>query len=177
MPKLIYKTTPFRAASALLVGALVGSATVIVGVLGPMAFLKSDAGGLIGGPWQRGIMLLTWVGGISLVAFGIGLTVLAIPAWWALHRAGRRNWSHALILGVCLSLAVCIVLSLVQFVGPGSDIAYSAWDSGGATVIDGKLTAHGWAERVKGAAWVTIAGAFAALTVWRVAYRGPRLED
>ena len=176
MPRLIYKTTPFRAASALPAGVLAGSAVVVAGTVGPLAFLKSDTGNLIGGPAPHGVTALMAVGGISLVGFAIGLLVLAIPAWWAMHRTGRRSWRDALTLGAALSLAVCAILLLLQFVGQG-EVAYSAWDSGGATVINGHLTAHGLWGRVLGVAWVTLAGAFAGLAVWRVAYRRPRPED
>jgi hypothetical protein len=173
MPSPRYETTPFRAAVALPTGALAGSALIIGGVLGPMAFLKSDSGHLPGGD-GGGLMALSQVAGISLIAFVLGMLVLAMPAWWVLHRAGRRTWLDAALLGVGLSLAVCAALSLLQFMGPGSLGPYTAFDAGGATVINGRLTPHGWAERGKGMAWVAFASAVAAVIVWRIAYRKPK---
>jgi hypothetical protein len=115
----------------------------------------------------------TLIGGsiFASVFFLIGLLTLGVPAWVALHVLGRRHWYDALMLGALLAFAATFAISYAPYIfhGPGSD--YSAWDGGKPTVVHYHLTAQGWRFLIEGAVGEAIAGAFAGLAVWRIAYR------
>jgi hypothetical protein len=54
---------------------------------------------------------------------------------------------------------------------PPSGSTFSAEDAGGPTVINNRLTPHGWRRAARSSLVLAAAGAFVALVVWRIAYR------
>jgi uncharacterized PurR-regulated membrane protein YhhQ (DUF165 family) len=161
-----YETTVLRVGLALWVGAVVGTCFIVIAMVAPAVVYPTHSGAV-----DSFLRLVALIALVSFMCFSVGLAFIGAPAWWLLHRFGRRSWLDALLLGFFLTF-VCTVLLLAQdslWPTPGSN--FQASDSGGATVINNRLTAHGWANIIKMAALVAVAGGGAALAMWRVAYR------
>ena len=107
----------------------------------------------------------------AAVVWAIGLVVVAAVPWAFLHHYGYRNWPVAIALGATLTFIVVsgfLTNGFGAYVGSGN---FSAADNGGATWVDGRLTAHGWREAFIFAAICSVAGAVVGFVVWRTAYR------
>jgi len=88
----------------------------------------------------------------AFILFTVGLAFVGAPAWWLLHRLGRRSWFDALLLGFFLTF-VCSLFLLVQdtlWLPP--DVRLDASDTGGATITNNKLSLHGWMNYIELAA-------------------------
>jgi hypothetical protein len=157
----IYATSLPRAGLGLVVGALAGAA--LVAFWGLWGLSLSDL---------REHGLRTWFFAFSSAVFvwAVGLFVVAPLPWLVLHRMNVRSWLGAAALGAVLTFVAVVAITTYGF-GLGSPGTFSAGDSGGPTWIDGRLTAHGWAEIGKFALACSVIGALVGLIVARVAYR------
>jgi hypothetical protein len=152
------ETTLGWASIGLFAGAVVG--TVLVGLL--FAVLGVVEGGSIASVVQV-VLVVTFYG---LFVWLAGLAVIGAPGWWILHSLGARCQQAAMIYGGALLLI--INLSLPALIG------HSAEDSGGPTVINGQLTAHGWVQQLKTAIPMALIGAAVGWVVAKIAYRPAR---
>ena len=95
--------------------------------------------------------------------------VFCLPAYFLL----RRYWKVGLVECVVSGAIAAVLLNVVLFVASRvafSDGGYSAGDSGGATYIDGKLTAHGWAVALQGVLYNMILGVSIGVSFWLLAF-------
>lgn len=156
-----YQTSLPRAFLGLLAGALVGAALVACMSLWgtPLSELR-----------QRGFSDWRFVFLYALPIWMIGLALVAPLPWLFLHLRNLRSWTVAAAAGAILTfIAVLAILTYgFGFVSPGN---FSASTSGGATWIDGHLTARGWTEAAVFALAVAAIGAAVGLVIARVAYR------
>jgi hypothetical protein len=165
------KPTVRRAMVALAIGALVGAVLVLATSLVPAFLYPASAGGLGGAPWERIRNSILLISIFAFPIFLVGLLVVGAPAWVLAHRFGYRRWYHAMALGGVLTFLTTFSLNTVPYllpVDPGS--GYSAGDSGGDTIVNGRLTAHGWSEGGRRSLALALAGAIVGLTVWYTAY-------
>lgn len=160
----MYVTTLSRAALAIAVGAAVGALIVVAVLVALPAYRYGDD--LV----ARGqLSFIAFVAVAAFAVWAIGLTVIAIPCWRILHRRGWRDWRAAIVLGFVLTFVTYLALSTGFGLGFGS--GYSAGDGGGMTVVNGRLTAHGWSRALAAAALQGAIGMVVGWMVWRVAYR------
>ena len=157
-----YETTLPRAALALATGTVAGALLVTLAML-PLRDLAYFV--TFGLPVAATMFIYAaffWAAGLALVA----------PVPWALlHHCRWRSWPSAMTLGVVLTFIVTFGMFTHWF---GLDVPaglVAASDSGGRTVIDGRLTAHGWFAGFQLALFCSAAGALVGLVVWRTAYR------
>lgn len=144
-----YETTLGRAALALLAVAICGAGYLTILVLtDQIEFLPL----------------------VALAFLALASLLLAVPAWWLLHRLGQRSAIHAAIWGAILgpvSYLACRELNwrflAAHFMGP-------------APVSD-SLVAGYWPAMIESAVWFSIAGAIVGLVMWRIAYRPARNEN
>ncbi|HWA23354.1 MAG TPA: hypothetical protein VG735_13240 [Caulobacterales bacterium] len=165
---LNYELQPIRAIPAGIAGALVGGTlSSFIGI----ALRVMDFGGISSDEWALLRIQALPIVIIFSLAFLVGEIFLGVPGWIVLHRAGRRQWFDAMALGTFLAAIVYFTLSYLPLVfhSPGSD--YSSEDGGVPTVEHWKLTAQGWKFLIEGVLTQSIAGGFAGLAVWRIAYR------
>ena len=157
-----YETSIARAGLGLSAGALVGTLLVAaIFVLTDLDYFREW--GLKTGT----IMIILIYAGFFWV---LGLLVAAPVPWLILHRLGYRGPFAAVVMGLGLTFLVTLGLLTSGF-GLLGDSGHSASDSGGATWVNGVLTAHGWFEAARMSGWVALFGLPVALVVWRVAYR------
>lgn len=161
-----YYTSPLRILLGLAAGTFTGAALVVLWLMSSV----TDVGYLIEyGPRHAAIYFV-----YAAVIWALGL-VLAAPLPWAIfHRLNIRGWQAAAALGTLLTFLVNIAVLTKGFGAIGS-FAFSAADSQGPTWIDGRLTAHGWANALQFAATCAVFGACVGLVVWRVAYRRAKM--
>jgi hypothetical protein len=166
-----YELTLWRASLGLFVGALVAAILVVGITVVPMSHYPAQEGGLIGAPWERirGTVLLVFV--FAFICFSVGLLLVGIPSWVALHRRGLRGWRIAGILGVATTFAVSVAFSVLPLVFHPSNSTYSASDGGVATVINYHLTLFGWMEILSQSLQLAVIGGIVGWTIWRIAYR------
>jgi hypothetical protein len=164
-----YETTLGRAALALLAGAAAGAAITTVLHLG--LILRPNR------TWTDATERAAAMSLLYFILFTAGLLALAAPAWWLLHRLGRRGQVQALILGVTLTLVSYLAYSQYTwhftrklFYGP----APIFWASGLGRGLRGWLPYR--LTLLEGAVWYSIAGGLVGLLIWRIAYRPSRSE-
>lgn len=158
----VYETTLPRAALGLAAGAVAGAILVALWFVLDNTDLQSlRQYGLSDGLYAFVPALLVWGGGLLLVA--------TLP-WLVLHRRQMRSPPVAVVLGTVLTFLAVLAITTRGF-GLFDVGDFSAADNGGPTWIDGRLTAHGWAEALKAALVFCPFGAMVALVVWRTAYR------
>ena len=168
------ETTTLRVMWGLVLGAVTGSGLFLLGTLLAI-FAAARRSGSDSTPWQDTIGLLLLFFGITLFYFALGLVVVGAPAWWLLHRLGRRTLLDAVIAGAALSSLTYLLLVLLDFVplifGPGSQ--YFA-DSLGDPNADQQPSAIGTVVVLMvsvNAIWVAVSGALAGFVIWGIAYR------
>lgn len=167
-----YETTLGRASLALGIGAVLGTSITFLGQIMFVIVVKMVTHESV--PWNQFFDSLSLL--IIIAIFGvymIGLFIIAAPIWWFLHGRGLRSARHALMFGAiaafCVRLAMDIIPSLLFPID-----GYSAGDSGGSTVINGRPTLHGWIETFQTAVITAGIAAIVALVIWRIAYRQVR---
>jgi hypothetical protein len=161
-----YETTLLRAAVALLCGAVIGSALIVVGVLSPGLFWSHEvAGGIV-----LAALYVPFVAVVAFVFYAVGLLVLGAPGWFLLHRQRRRNWVHAIGWGFVASFLACSLLQLWPTCG-----SYGWLSTGGPFLVNDLIRMNGWLITLWNTAWVTVAGGVVGLAIWRIAYRVPEL--
>lgn len=149
MTKPRYETTLGRAALALLAAAICGAAYLTILVLTDQIDFFA----------------------LHAVAFlGLGSLVLALPVWWLLHRLGQRTPFQAAICGATLSLVSYLACRKLNW-------RYLAAHFMGPAPVSDSVGAGYWPAMIEAAVWVSIAGAIAALVMWRIAYRPARNEN
>jgi len=84
-----------------------------------------------------------WIGFAYLV---LASFLFALPAYLALQRSGYVTVTQSIVAGFVIPSLLGAVLALL----PGARGSYAA-DSGGVTMVDGHLTAHGRRSRLEGA--------------------------
>jgi hypothetical protein len=85
-----------------------------------------------------------------------------------MHRHGLRGWRVAILAGMVLTFIASLALAIPL---PTKGTSYSSADRGGLTVVDNRLTAHGWAEAAQKSLLVAFVGGTVAWVVWRTAYQ------
>jgi hypothetical protein len=94
---------------------------------------------------------------------------LAVPAYLALKRFYKVHLAQCVLAGMLVGLTP----SLIGAFTPTSS-GYSSADSGGHTIINGKLTPHGFVVEVQGAAFRSVLGGVIGACFWVLAlYRRP----
>jgi hypothetical protein len=91
---------------------------------------------------------------------------VALPLFLVLRRFRPIALLECVVAGVAITILVNVISLLVSG-GPG----YSAGDSGGATVINGHLTGHGFGSAIVGTAVQSLLGAAMGLCFWAIAVR------
>ena len=157
-----YETSLPRAALGLPVGTIAGAALVTVALL-PVHDLAYFL--------TYGLPTVAAVFIYAIFFWAVGLALVAPVPWVLLHHRRWRGWPSAMTLGVVLTFIVTFGMFTHWF---GLDVPaglVAASDSGGRTVIDGRLTPHGWFAGLQLALACSAAGALVGLVVWRTAYR------
>ncbi len=179
-----YQTSLLRAVLGLVVGAVVGAAMIMTsalidrynlyGTLHPK--FNFEALNLSEADYKT--LSETYHGGdlhIFTTAFAlwvIGLLAFGILPWWLLHRRNIRSWQAALVLGFFLTFSLSLSVGLYPL-----SSGFSAWDSGGATVENGKRTPHGWRVLFSDSVTFGALGGLVGIVIWRTAYRRTNLES
>ena len=91
---------------------------------------------------------------------------VALPICFLLRRFRPIALLECVVTGVAITIPVNVI-SLLVVGGPG----YSAGDSGGATVINGHLTGHGFGSAIVGTAVQSLLGTAIGLCFWIIAVR------
>lgn len=91
---------------------------------------------------------------------------VALPIFFLLRRFRPIALLECVVTGVAITILVNVI-SLLVVGRPG----YSAGDSGGATVINGHLTGHGFGSAIVGTAVQSLLGAAIGLCFWIIAVR------
>ena len=159
-----YETTATRIAVALVVGAIVGSWLTSWAFVAP-----ATRAGLRYFDFDTTIHLFSGTTIIAFIVVSAGLLVFGAPAWWFLHRLGRRGPLAALLLGATLTFAVVFFAFTYDEVFPTPSTFY-AEDIGGAFVSDGRRTPYGWIQVTVRSTEEGIAGGLTGLLIWRIAY-------
>jgi len=161
-----------RAVQGLLAGAIAGGVfvTVLAGLGDATGLVRPH--GCCGQPAMGTALYLFEVGTLGATEFLKGLFVLAAPLWWLLHRANRREWIDAAMLGGLSTLAV----------GMGYQVLPYLWRTTGPDIRDGRglllvvgrsITGYGWLIFGLRAGILSLVGVGVGLVVWKVAYRQP----
>jgi hypothetical protein len=163
-----YRTTPAGVVLSVAAGALVGATFVTL----LYAWGMADAFGysyVIEYGFRPSLTAFLF----ALVVWTLGLILLAVLPWRFLHSAGYRSWLSAAVLGASLTFIVEFALEtrVFQLLPVPSEGTYNAGDAGGPTIIDYRLTPHGWLAAFHSSLIFALGGALVALTIWRVAYR------
>jgi hypothetical protein len=98
------------------------------------------------------------------------ILVVYVPAYFLLKRFWRVRLLECLLMGGATALILNIGLlavSAILFSGGGD----SAGDSGGPTIVDGRLTPHGWWGAVHGLTYHVLLGVSIGLCFWFIAIR------
>jgi hypothetical protein len=160
--RTVYETTLPRAALGLAAGAVAGAILVALWAALDGRDLQSLS--------QYGVRDALFVFVPALLVWGVGLLLVATLPWLVLHRRQMRSPLVAVVFGTVITFLAVVAITTRGF-GLFDVGGFSAADSGGPTWIDGRLTAHGWAEALKAALVLCPLGAMVALVVWRTAYR------
>lgn len=167
MAHAVYETTLPRAAAALFVGQLTGGSLVTAWVLGEALYAAASQPGDL----ALGVASLFLTGAAVTGTFGLGLALLAAPLWYVLHRLGWRGPLAAAVLGWVLTFCTVAGPRTLWSLIVNAGDKFTIGDNGGAEMIEGVLTRHGWSNILGSAAEIGVAGAIVGLVVWRVAYR------
>jgi hypothetical protein len=164
-----YTTNVRRAIAALAAGAAVGA----LGTIAPTLLAGLLSIGEPGGFRSQHVGLLMFMLVVAFIVWSIGLVLVGAPMWWLFHRKGRRSRREAVAVGAVTTFLVNLGLNagfsvLMQLDSGGS---YSAGDSGGKTIINDQLTAHGWWNAIQESILLAIVGVIVALVIWQIAYR------
>jgi hypothetical protein len=126
---------------------------------------------------DHGLQTILIVFTVALVVWGAGLVVFGLPLWWLLHKLALRHWLVAAVVGGAVTFLVSFgsATRAFQLIPPPSNSTYSAGDAGGPTIIDNRLTPHGWWAAFRGSLMLGAGGILVALIIWRTAYR--RVDD
>jgi hypothetical protein len=163
-----YNTNPLRVTLSLAAGAVTGA------FLNALYYLWGTAQILgvqyvldYGLPSSSGVLI------VALVVWAVGLIVFGLPIWWLFHKLRLRHWLVAAVMGAATTFVVdfAIETGSLKLVGLLSNGTYSAGDAGGPTIIDSRLTPHGWWVSFQDALMLSAGGILVALVIWRIAYR------
>src|SRR5215470_15786251 len=106
---------------------------------------------------------------VGLVVAEAMVVVLALPAYLVLRRYRTIGLWSCFGTGFLICVGTSCVSQLFTL-NPG----YSAGDGGGATIVNGHLTAHGFVMSIVGATVFGVMGALTGLVFWLVGiYRRP----
>jgi hypothetical protein len=168
MPKENYNTNPTRVILGLAAGAVTGAFLIALSFLWGTAQVSGVQYVL-----HYGLRPSSTVFVVAFIVWAVGLVVFGLPLWWLLHRLGLRKWLVAAVIGATLTFLVDFGIGTRAFelIPPPSNSTYSAGDSGGSTIIDNRLTPHGWWVAFRGALMLSVGGILVALVIWRIAYR------
>ena len=120
------------------------------------------------------VMWRNWAGARVTLVVGVVVAeamvvVLALPTYLVLRRYRTVGLRSCLCAGFLICFGTSCVLQVISL-NPG----YSASDGGGATIVNGHLTAHGFVMSIVGATIFGIMGALTGLIFWLVGiYRRP----
>lgn len=142
MDDTVYETTPLRAIPALFGGVAAGTAIIVLALAGLHAAAEQSGASIVIQVLNAAVIMMPLV---FMFVF-VGTLFAAVPAWWVLHRMGRRGRADAMILGALLCTAGAhLPVFQDNFALPqGEPVA---------------------------AAVMAAAGALSGLTMWRIAYR------
>jgi hypothetical protein len=105
----------------------------------------------------------------TLVVSELVTIVVAVPAYLVLKRFRTIGLIDCVLAGAVIGLLFGLT-GLVLPIGSG----YSAGDSGGDTIVNGKLTTHGLFAAVIGAGFDCLRGAAIGFCFWLVAFYSAR---
>jgi hypothetical protein len=172
MGRAHYVTTFRRALLAVLGGAIVGAWVFFLEIAVLFAIRPSKLTEMIDYVGMSGAQLMMLIMAFAFIFFAGGLLIVGTPLWWILHKLGRRTWLDALALGAVLAAAGFVAMVMYNPEWPAlSLISFLTEEFGGLTAANGRLSGQGWEALVRGAIGIALAGAFAGLAMWRIAYR------
>jgi hypothetical protein len=119
------------------------------------------------GQWN-GFLFVTIV--MIVVSEALSLFV-AFPIYLVLRRFRTIGVRDCVLIGIVVTVILNAV-TLMFSANPG----YSAGDGGGATIVDGHITAHGYVSAVLRTAIQSALGVAIALTFWFIAIRARRAQ-
>jgi hypothetical protein len=167
MTKRRYETTMMRAVESLAVGA--GVMSILILIWSGFDVLTAP------GTTTWGLGMLPGIFGFVVVCLwlfyvvcAIGLAAIASPAWWLLHKLGRRNWIDAILLGAVLSYGAPFALSLLDSPQSGPPWQNS---SGDYTLIYHPPRKPKWLETALSPVPLGVIGAMTGFVIWCRAYR------
>jgi hypothetical protein len=168
-------TTRLRAVLALLGGAVAGALVFFAEIAALLALQPAKLDQMSDYVGMSDTLLIAIIGVFGFVFFAGGLVVVGVPAWWVLHRLGRRDWYYAVCLGALLGCVGFVIVAMWNPEWPALNlISFLTEKFGGLTARAGQLTDEGWAALARGAGGVALAGGVAGLALWRIAYRKSR---
>lgn len=168
MPTESYSTNPSRVILSLAAGAVTGAFLIALWHLCGTAQVLGIQYVL-----DYGLRPSSTVFVVAFIVWAVGLIVFGLPLWWLLHRLGLRKWLVAAVVGATMTFLVDFGIETRAFelIPPPSNSTYFAGDAGGSTIINNRLTPHGWWAAFCGALMLSAGGILVALVIWRIAYR------
>ena len=97
---------------------------------------------------------------------------VAVPIYLLLARFWRVGFVECLVSGTAIGALATLALTLIP-----ANSNFSASDSGGATVIHGAYTAHGWAQNFSAMSDAAVLGAAIGFAFWLIAIWSPRERE
>jgi hypothetical protein len=163
-----YDTNPSRVIVSLITGAVTGAILIALEYVWGTAQVSGIRYVL-----DHGLRTTFIVFTAALVVWGLGLSIVGIPIWWLFHTLRLRHWLAAVVVGAVMTFLVNFAIGtrLFELIPPPANSTYFASDSGGPTVIDSRLTPHGWWVNFQAALLLSAGGVVVALVIWRIAYR------
>jgi hypothetical protein len=111
-----------------------------------------------------------WFGAVAMIVVSELLSlVVALPLYLVLRRFRNVGPLECALAGV----VIAVVLNAISLFFSGGS-GYSAGDSGGETIVNGHVTAHGYVSDMLSTAFQSVLGVAIALTFWFIAIRSRR---
>ena len=174
MKQADYVTTLPRALVAMLGGAVIGTLVFLLEIAILIALEPSKLDDLASTMYTTNLDVILTIAVYVFAFFAGGLLIVGSPLWWFLHVFGRRNWFDALGLGTALCATGFVFMAMWNPDWQAlSLISFLTEEFGGITAGNDGLTRDGWAALIRGTIGIAIAGAFAGLVMWKIAYKRP----
>ena len=160
--------TVSRVILALLAGAVTGGLLVALFDLFFTVFVLQDPKH----DWKYAPLAIYSTFAMASAVWLIGLVVIGAPFWFLMHKMQFTSWVHVVLTVPILMFFVVFALKTQGFGFFQSDMGnFSAWEFGGSTWIDGRMTLHGWFAAAGVSLVFSLYGLVVALAVWGVAYK------
>lgn len=112
------------------------------------------------------LILVLWIFIIGLPAIYIIELIFGIPIFYILKKSEIEGIWITMLIAAFLAGGIYFALEW----SPNLD-GYSSGDSGGALIINGEYTLHGYIDLIKSTLFIAVLGAISGFTFWKI-YKG-----